>query len=44
MELDFVTDVRALFAADLGEEHAAIEDANSALPVRFEVPVNWALE
>ena len=31
---------------DLGEERAAIviENADSALPVRFEVPINWALE
>ena len=32
--------------AELGEERAAIviENADSALPVRFEVPINWALE
>lgn len=31
---------------DLGAERAAIvvENADSALPVRFEVPINWALE
>ncbi|MCW5801824.1 MAG: hypothetical protein KIT31_05510 [Deltaproteobacteria bacterium] len=31
---------------DLGEERAAIviENADSALPVRFDVPINWSLE
>lgn len=31
---------------DLGEERAAIviENADSAVPVRFEVPINWAFE
>jgi hypothetical protein len=41
-----VPDPIRLRLVDLGEERAAIviENANSALPVRFEVPINWALE